>query len=233
MKKMNIFDDVEADILVSGENKNSQPNWEDEPRIVETDQFIGIFPNAINDELSTDFLNWFNEVDKAQLTMPSSALAHTGLNEVGRKDVVVSIPVSLPANMFPSELCRPLWQNISECLNIYRSEYMLQDRTTSSNMFNAMRVYPSGGYHIWHHEHSFIMPYRLLAWHLIIEAPAEGGETEFIFQQRRIPPAVGQLTIWPAGFTHKHRGNPPLKGQKTYLTGWFDEENTISDTTRP
>ena len=38
----------------------------------------------------------------------------------------------------------------------------------------------------------------------------------------RIEPKVGQLTIWPAGFTHKHRGNPPLEGQKTYITGWFE-----------
>ena len=34
-------------------------------------------------------------------------------------------------------------------------------------------------------------------------------------------PEVGKLLIWPAGFTHMHRGNPPLEGEKMYITGWF------------
>ena len=37
---------------------------------------------------------------------------------------------------------------------------------------------------------------------------------------------IKQLSIWPATFTHKHRGNPPLEGQKTYLTGWFESLGT-------
>ena len=56
---------------------------------------------------------------------------------------------------------------------------------------------------------------------VVIESPERGGETEFLHQSMRIEPKVGQLVIWPAGFTHKHRGNPPLEGQKTYITGWF------------
>ena len=57
---------------------------------------------------------------------------------------------------------------------------------------------------------------------MTLESPKKGGETEFLYQSMRIEPEVGKLLIWPAGFTHKHRGNPPLEGQKTYMTGWFD-----------
>ena len=54
-----------------------------------------------------------------------------------------------------------------------------------------------------------------------LEAPKKGGETEFLHQSLRIEPIVGRTLIWPAGFTHVHRGNPPLDGEKMYIDGWF------------
>jgi len=49
-----------------------------------------------------------------------------------------------------------------------------------------------------------------------------GGETEFLYQSIRIKPVAGRTLIWPAGYTHVHRGNPPIKGEKMYATGWFE-----------
>ena len=54
-----------------------------------------------------------------------------------------------------------------------------------------------------------------------LEAPTKGGETEFLHQSLRIEPKVGRTLLWPVGFTHMHRGNPPLEGEKMYITGWF------------
>ena len=35
-------------------------------------------------------------------------------------------------------------------------------------------------------------------------------------------PVKNQLLIWPAGYTHTHRGNPPISGAKYILTGWVE-----------
>ena len=45
-------------------------------------------------------------------------------------------------------------------------------------------------------------------------------------QSLRIKPEQGTLVLWPAGYTHIHRGNPPLSGEKYIMTGWleYDEE---------
>ena len=41
------------------------------------------------------------------------------------------------------------------------------------------------------------------------------------YQNLRVEPKVGKTLIWPAQWTHTHRGNPPLSGFKMYATGWF------------
>jgi len=50
----------------------------------------------------------------------------------------------------------------------------------------------------------------------------EGGETEFLYQKMRVKPTKGTILIWPADWTHTHRGNPPLSGDKYIYTGWME-----------
>jgi hypothetical protein len=51
----------------------------------------------------------------------------------------------------------------------------------------------------------------------------QGGETEFLNQAMRVQPEAGKVVIFPAYFTHVHRGNPVLSAQDKYiLTGWFE-----------
>jgi hypothetical protein len=53
----------------------------------------------------------------------------------------------------------------------------------------------------------------------------EAGETEFLYQKRRISPKENTLIIWPAAFTHTHRGNVVHGAKSKYIiTGWFDLE---------
>jgi hypothetical protein len=50
----------------------------------------------------------------------------------------------------------------------------------------------------------------------------EGGETEFLYQKKRVKPVKNRVVVWPAGFTHTHRGNPPLSNAKYIITGWVE-----------
>ena len=48
------------------------------------------------------------------------------------------------------------------------------------------------------------------------------GETEFLYQKLRVPPKENTCIIWPAGFTHPHRGNVVYGNKSKYIiTGWF------------
>lgn len=90
-----------------------------------------------------------------------------------------------------------------------------------------MQHYPAGQGHYgyWHHE---VYPrdaeaeqlHRVLFFILYLNDVAEGGETEFFYQERAVQPKAGRLLIAPAGFTHTHRGNIPLSGDKYVVTSW-------------
>nr|WP_221187413.1 2OG-Fe(II) oxygenase [Luteimonas sp. RC10] len=83
-----------------------------------------------------------------------------------------------------------------------------------------------GGYPYWHCE---LFPrdagcetlHRHLLWTIYLNDGFEAGETEFLFQQRRIAPRTGDLLIAPTAFTHTHRGNKPQGGDKFIATSWI------------
>jgi hypothetical protein len=83
-----------------------------------------------------------------------------------------------------------------------------------------------GGYPYWHCE---LFPrdasaetlHRHLLWTLYLNDDFEQGETEFLFQQRKITPQTGSLLIAPTAFTHTHRGNRPHAGDKFIATSWI------------
>lgn len=82
-----------------------------------------------------------------------------------------------------------------------------------------------GGYPYWHCE---LYPrdaqaetlHRHLLWTLYLNDGFEAGETEFLYQHRRIAPRTGALLLAPAAFTHTHRGNRPVGGDKVIATSW-------------
>jgi 2OG-Fe(II) oxygenase superfamily len=83
-----------------------------------------------------------------------------------------------------------------------------------------------GGYPYWHCElyprdpHAETL-HRHLLWTIYLNDGFEQGETEFLYQERKIAPRVGSLLIAPAAFTHTHRGNRPLGGDKFIATSWI------------
>lgn len=82
-----------------------------------------------------------------------------------------------------------------------------------------------GGYPYWHCElypkdASCETLHRHLLWTVYLNDRFDEGETEFLFQQRKVKPSIGDLLLAPAAFTHTHRGNRPRGGDKFIATSW-------------
>jgi hypothetical protein len=83
-----------------------------------------------------------------------------------------------------------------------------------------------GGYPYWHCE---LYPkadngetlHRVVLWTIYLNDGFTEGETEFLYQQRKVAPRTGSLLIAPTAFTHTHRGNMPKGGNKYIATSWI------------
>ena len=83
-----------------------------------------------------------------------------------------------------------------------------------------------GGYPYWHSEQypkrdNGEALHRAVLWTIYLNDGFEAGETEFLYQQRKVAPRTGSLLIAPTGYTHTHRGNRPEGGDKYIATSWI------------
>lgn len=109
-----------------------------------------------------------------------------------------------------------------ECIPHYTDLQGLRDDELGVFEGKIQKTQPTEGFHTWHWERVKTKNYRVLVWTIFLNDVEDGGEMEFKHQSLRISPKQGDVLIWPAGFTHTHRGNPPLKSNKYIVTGWIN-----------
>ena len=126
---------------------------------------------------------------------------------------------------FKEDLTDKITHYLKICVDQYTNKYpyFKQYFPLIPTGYKFQSTPPSGGYHIWHAESvGFTWRNRVAVWTIYLNDIDEGGETEFLYQSLRIPPKKGTVCIFPAGYTHLHRGNPPLSETKYILTGWIE-----------
>ena len=132
--------------------------------------------------------------------------------------------INIASYDFPaySRISKDILVNFKPCVD----EYIQSVNILSSYKFllydiKIKKIPIGGGFHSWHFENGSI-PYtqRKFVVQLYLNDDFDGGETEFLYQNRRELPKQGDVLIFPAGYTHTHRGNPPIGGTKYIVTSW-------------
>jgi hypothetical protein len=118
------------------------------------------------------------------------------------------------------------FKGLQNCYEDYAERFsVLRDGRIRATHMKMQRTDPGGGYHVWHGEQgNGEHADRVLVYMLYLNSlgDGDGGETEFLYQRRRINPEANTMLLWPATFTHAHRGNPVLCDRSKYIvTGWF------------
>ena len=116
--------------------------------------------------------------------------------------------------------------HLNDAADNYVSRFPLAAKTTVwkvEEFFNLQYYKPGGGYHLWHCERqssSRSSTYRHLVWMIYLNDVPDGG-TEWFHQDLYVPAKKGRVVIWPADWTHHHRGRKSDTSEKLIATGWF------------
>ena len=197
------------------------------------ENFVGVFPNAVSEEYCQRCIAQFEFINKGLPGRGGRVLSRQELEPdvpQQKKDsdvyllceeVTDSILLTKTDGLL-QEFDKAVW----ECYAEYAKKYGILNslaRHIISPYIKIQRYKPPQGYHIWHDEQSGAnSANRLLVVALYLNTVEEGGETEFLYQHKRVKAEKGNILIFTASFTHTHRGNPPISGDKYILTGWWN-----------
>lgn len=151
---------------------------------------------------------------------------------VGAGAVDTSIKKSLDIKMPPSSLSKPgneIFNEYLQHLNACFWDYLDQWDFLKSFLdkvhigtFNIQKYADGGHFGQLHSERTMLsFAHRLLVWMTYLNDVPAGGETEFPYFDLKVVPLKGKTLIWPAEWTHAHRGCIVERGPKYIITGWM------------
>jgi len=189
---------------------------------MEINDFIGVYEKQIDSRICENLIKHFKHFKHLPGFREDSG-ENKGLNR--RDEAVFFEEATLKNRQFGSASgdIGKFNERLQKCFMEYTTQYGLDFMRVSSFVVKMHHVKPHEGYHAFHPEVSSLESSdRCLVWLCYLNDVENGGETEFLFQGRKIKPEMGKFLIWPAQWTHTHRGNPIYKGEKYYATGWFN-----------
>jgi len=120
-------------------------------------------------------------------------------------------------------------EQLNDSIKKYKNKYPFIDNGlihwNISNGFKIQRYNPKEGYFYLHCENDGYpgqIQKRVLSWMIYLNDVKDGGYTEFPYQNKKIQPRCGDIIIWPAYFTHPHRGIKSNTQTKYIVTGWCE-----------
>jgi len=187
--------------------------------------FVGIFDNAFSDSYCDRVIKYFDDMNRSGFG--KDRLAQDRAIKHAKDDVAVfahdeGVVTELPMLGLSIEFADMFWH---EHYPEYAKKFTILNDYDKHGIYTykIQKTEIGGGYHIWHSEDSArSVCGRVLVWMLYLNDVEEGGETEFLYYPMRVKAKKGRLIIWPAGFTHTHRGNPPISNEKYVVTGWVE-----------
>lgn len=189
----------------------------------EINNFIGVFKNAFSPQFCARAIEVFQNAEGKGLTQ------RRNMHEKARLSHKDTTSAWILADSFDAmhtglakEFTTAFWADVMQA---YADAYDNLREIQNAGVYELkiQRVRKSEGYHVWHSESTCrYSACRFLAFILYLNDVEDGGETEFLYQSMRVKPETGTLLVFPTMFTHTHRGNPPLAGDKYILNGWVE-----------
>lgn len=188
--------------------------------IKNTPNFIGSW-NLESSVLCDDIIQYF----ELNVNKQKKGRTGSGLNQGFKK--------STDINIAPNEIKLPenhVFNMYLSALFTCHQDYILQWpflggflNKVEIGSFNIQRYQAGEHFQQLHCERTSISTlHRILAWMTYLNDVEDGGSTYFNHYDLEIKPRKGLTLIWPAEWTHAHKGNIVNSGSKYIITGWMD-----------
>jgi hypothetical protein len=121
-----------------------------------------------------------------------------------------------------------LGKTLKKCILKFKKNFPEVDKYLGKwgihHEIQLMKYEPGQFYSRYHCEHDGDPRHvkRVFAWMIFLNDIKIGGGTQFLYQKQIIKPKAGDFYIWPASWTHLHRGVVAPKETKFILTGWVN-----------
>ena len=190
--------------------------------------FIGSWimnPLSICDELITYFESNQNKQKKGV------TLGGENLDVKNSIDITISPKeIKLPGN----EVFEKYFNNLFSCYKDYVIQWPFLTKFAEDlqiGRFNLQRYQSGQHYQSIHTERSSLDTlHRIFAWMTYLNDVdiEEGGSTFFSHYDLEVQPKKGLTLIWPAEWTHAHKGNLLNADSKYIITGWMHFPNNFN-----
>lgn len=145
-------------------------------------------------------------------------------------DTTQKVSVELELNQFNLPVLDAYYSGLQKLLMGYMQLYPEVQRLPKFTPTHAriQRYDKDGHFNSWHYERGGgSTQRRCLVYMTYLNDVDEGGQTYFKYQDKAIKPEIGKTVIWPADWTHTHKGIGPKEGYKYISTGWYVHDDDV------
>ena len=176
-----------------------------------------IYSWKIKEEICDDLISYYH-LNRNKLGQSGSINLNNKISV--NKDIKDSYDVFF-YNQSQDIVIKEYFNKLSIGLLEYMKKYNISNIAMNTEILNNIQYYPpGGGYKVWHYERNSKSKNRILAYMTYLNTIENGG-TEWLYQNFKTEAIKGLTVIWPAEFTHLHRGI--VTNQEKYITtGWFE-----------
>ena len=182
------------------------------------EDFIGVYDNIISSNECKQIIRWFESCNKFQIEGQCSNEVHKNVKDS------TDIPCFMSEEFSHSKI---IYNAIAASFEKYKTKYSFLDKLDKFSLdpgYNIQRYFPNQGYFAEHCEHSGTDPddiKRILAWTIYLNDVSPPGGTLFTMLNKEIQSKEGRVVIFPAYWTHAHKGVVSKSETKYIITGWF------------
>ena len=187
--------------------------------------FLEIYDNLLSKEDCNQLISDFNKISPM-----SGRLNYSNGNDA--KKLGTTLYCDFNEDLFSDYndyIMGTLYKGLPKYLEKYSFVKTGVDVWKCSRYYNIQKYKEGEGYFTIHCEQDCAkFSSRMLVWMIYLN-DAECG-TEFPYQDTIVDAKQGRLVLWPAAWTHPHKGVTPNKGLKYIVTGWY---TYLDETTTP